>query len=212
MRASRAIAQYEATVVLVVISLSLASVVYTAVKREAGVSSQPIFVSAVTAIGGTPTIDRVVVNSSSPAGISSISLDSASSSSGVLEFNGSGYSTVDSLCAAGGTTFFSVLASQAGTLQVSTNGASWVSGAWTSSESVSAGWQEVMIQGGSSCSVTLPGGGAAPAMWTASSGLLSSLPLMGSHSGTSFTFYVPTAGGPQAILLASTGGLDDIEV
>ena len=212
MRSRTAVAQYEATIVLVVISLSLASVVYTAMRRETGLAPQPVFVDAVTRLGGSPVIERLTMNSSSATTVTSVALDAASSASGVLAFDGSTYSTVNSLCALGRTTFFSVLAPQAGTLEVATDGASWVSGAWAGSATVSAGWQEVMIEGGASCSITLPGGAVLPAAWSPASPCLSSVPLTGRLSGTAFTFYVPAGGGPHTLLLTSTGGFDDVEV
>ncbi len=75
---------------------------------------------------------------------------------------------------------------------------------------VSAGWQEVMIQGGTSCSVTLPGGQAVPAQWSPSSSVLSSIPVVGALTGTAFTFYVPSGVGPHSLLITSSGGLDDV--
>jgi len=212
MNSRSAIAQYEATIVLVVISLSLASVVYTGLRRESSLDPDPLFVNEETTIGGSPAIQRLEVNSSSATTVSSLSLDAASSTAGVLAFNGSSYSTTRSLCAAGVTTFFSVMASHAGTLQVVTNGASWVSGAWAGTVSVSSGWQEVMIQGGTSCTVTLPGGQAVPTQWSPSSALVSSVPVDGALKGTAFTVYIPTGGGAHSLLLTSSGGFDDVSV
>jgi hypothetical protein len=205
-----AIAQYEATVVLVVLSLSLASIVYGSVKREASLGPQPVFVDEKTSIGGSPDIERVVLNSSSATAVSSFSVDEASSASGVIAFDGSSYSTSSSLCAAGKTTFFSVDAHQAGTLQVTTDGLAWVSGTWADTMGVAPGWHELMIQGGTSCSVTLPGGSVVPGTWNPSSSLASSIPVDGAFSGTSFTFYVPSGGGPHRLLITSTGGFDDV--
>jgi hypothetical protein len=210
MKRRSAIAQYEATIVLVVISLSLASVVYTGLRRESNVSADPIFVNSLTPIGGGLAIDRLAVNSSSSTALSSLSLDSASSTNGILAFDGSGYSTSQSLCSSGETTFFSVLASQAGTMQVSTDGQSWVAGTWGASVAVSPGWQEVMIEGGASCNLTLPGGQQVPAQWNQASTVVSSIPVEGSLSGDAFAFYVPTGGAPQSLLITSTGGLDHV--
>jgi len=210
MKSRAGIAQYEATIVLVVISLSLASVVYEGLRREASLDPEPVFANEETPLGGSPVIERVEVNSSSPTTISSMSLDSASSSAGILEFRGSGYSTTSSLCAAGATTFFSVMASQAGLLQVATDGQAWIAGEWGNSVSVSQGWQEVMIQGGASCSVTLPGGQEVPAAWSESSTLLSSVPVEGPLAGTAFTFFLPTGGGSHGLLITSSGGFDDV--
>ncbi|MDA4122182.1 MAG: hypothetical protein OK456_03260 [Thaumarchaeota archaeon] len=211
-RSRGAIAQYEATIVLVVISLSLASVVYAGLKRESHVEPSSLFVNGQTDIGGSPSIELLEVNSSAETTLSSLSLDAASSTTGVLEFNGSAYSTTSSLCGAGVTTFFAVLAPQAGTLEVSTNGRSWVSGTWGESVNVNSGWQEVMVQDGTSCVVTLPGGQTVPTQWSAASALVSSIPIEGSLSGTAFTVYVPSGGGAHSLLITSSGGLDDVSV
>jgi hypothetical protein len=212
MKRRPAIAQYEATIVLVVISLSLASVLYTSLRRESSLDPEPLFVNADTPIGGSPAIQRLEVNSSAATTITSLSLDGASSAAGVLAFDGSTYSTTESLCEAGVTTFFSVLASRPGTLEVTTNGKSWVSGTWGAAVSVSSGWQEVMIQGGTSCSLMLPGGQAVSGQWNPSSPFISSIPLEGPLVGTSFTVYVPSGGGSHSLLLTSSGGLDAVSL
>ncbi len=212
MRNRRAIAQYEATVVLVVLSLSLASVVYGGLKRGVNLDPQPIFVSRETPIGGDPPIIRVAVNSSSSTGLASIGLDEASSTDGIISFDGSGYSTSSSFCLAGKTTFFSVRAPQAGTLQVATDGQAWISGTWGSSVTVAPGWHELMIQGGTACVMTLPGGGVVQGAWNSSSPFVSSVPSDGALSGTSFTFFIPGGAGPHSLLITSTGGFDDVEL
>jgi hypothetical protein len=212
MKSRAAIAQYEATIVLVVISLSLASVVYASLRRESSLDPEPLFINAETPIGGSPGIERLEVNSSSATTVTSLSLDEASSSAGVLAFDGSAYSTTKSLCAAGVTTFFSVLASQPGTLTVTTNGKSWVSGTWGGAVSVSSGWHEVMIQGATTCTLTLPGGQEVPGQWNASSPFVSSIPLEGPLTGTSFTVFVPSGGGSHSLLITSSGGLDAVSL
>jgi hypothetical protein len=210
MKSRAAIAQYEATVVLVVLSLSLASVVYGGLKREASLGPAPVFANEETSIGGTPAIERVGVNSSAATTVSSLSLDEASSTSGVIAFDGAAYSTSSSLCAAGKTTFFSVDAQLAGTLRVATDGRAWVSGTLGTAVSVAPGWHELMIQGGATCSITLPGGRVVSGAWNSSSPLVSSIPMEGARSGTSFTFYVPSGGGAHRLLITSTGGFDDV--
>jgi hypothetical protein len=212
MKSRAGIAQYEATIVLVVISLSLASVVYASLRPQSSLDPEPLFVNAETPIGGSPAIERLEVNSSSATKVTSLSLDEASSSAGVLAFDGSAYSTTKSLCAAGVTTFFSVHASQSGTLNVTTNGKSWVSGTWGDAVSVSSGWNEVMIQGGTSCTLTLPGGQAVPVTWTPGSPLVSSIPIEGPLTGTSFTVFVPSGGSPHSLLITSSGGLDAVSL
>ena len=209
-RSRVAIAQYEATVVLIVLSLSLASIVYGGLKRETSLSAAPVFFNEVTPVGGSPPIVRIGVNASSTTTLSSISLDEAISRNGVLAFDGSSYSNSGSLCAAGVTTFFSVLSPQSGTLKVTTDGRAWVSGTYGSSVAVGPGWQELMIQAGTTCSITLPGGQQVPSQWNPSSTLVSSLPSLGPQSGTGFTFYIPNGGGPHRLLLTSLGGFDAV--
>jgi hypothetical protein len=210
MKSRPAIAQYEATVVLVVISLSLASVVYAGLRQESRLDTQQVFVNEETSIGGSPAIERVEVNSSSVGTISSFSVDGTSSTGGILAFDGSSYSTSKSLCAAGSTTFFSVLSSRPGAIEVATNGESWISGTWGSAVSVSPGWQEVMIQDGTSCSISLPDGQETSAQWSPSLVFLSSIPVEGALTGSSFTFYLPSGGSPHHLVLTSSGGFDDV--
>ncbi len=210
MKSRAALAQYEATVVLVVLSLSLASMVYAGLKREASLAPAPVFASVETSVGGTPDIERVDVNSSAVTTISSVSLDGASSTGGVVAFDGVGYSTSSDLCAHGKTTFFSVDAQQAGTLKVVTDGRAWVSGVLGSAASVAPGWHELMIEGGATCSIALPGGQAVSGTWNSSATLVSSIPMEGARSGTSFVFFVPCGGGAHRLLVTSTGGFDDV--
>lgn len=195
---------------LIVLSLSLASVVYGGLKRETNLGPQPIFVNQEVPIGGTPAILRLGVNSSSTTAVSSFAVDEASSTEGLLTFDGSAYSTSRSLCSAGLTTFFSVDAPKPGALHIATDGQAWISGTWASTVNVSAGWQEVMMQGGTACSITLPGGAVVSGRWNASSPLVSSVPAEGSLSGVAFSFYLPEAGGAHRLIITSSGGFDSV--
>jgi hypothetical protein len=210
MKSRAAVAQYEATIVLVVVSLSLASIVYEGLRRGASLNAEPVFVNDATPIGGNPSIERLVVNASSETTVSSFNIDEASSTEGVIAFDGSVYSTSGSLCAAEKTTLFSVYAQEAGVLHVAAEGRVWISGTWAAELMVGVGWHELMIQGGASCSVTLPGGEVVPGDWNFSSPLVSSIPVEGGLSGRSFTFYLPTGGGSHRLLLTATGGFDDV--
>jgi hypothetical protein len=210
MNSRPAIAQYEATVVLVVISLSLASVVYDGLRRESTVDPQPLFTNTLTLLGGAPAIERLELNASSGTTLTSLALDGASSADGILAFNGTEYSATTSLCLAGETTFFSVLAPQAGTIQVATDGEAWVAGMLSPQAPVSQGWQEVMIEGGTTCALTLPGGEAVQGPWSPSSQAISSVPSAGPLTGTAFTFYFPSGGGSHGLLITSSGGFDDV--
>ena len=205
-----AIAQYEATVVLIVISLSLGTIVYGGLKYETTLAAEPVFVNTKTPLGGNPPVARVVVNSSSATTVTSFSIDESSTKDGILAFDGSSFSTSASLCEAGATTLFSVLAPQAGTLTVATDGRAWIAGTRGSAVTVSQGWQEVMIRAGASCSIVLPGGLTAPGKWNSSSPFVSSIPIQGPLSGTAFTFYIPDGGGLHRILITSTGGFDAV--
>jgi len=205
----RAIAQYEATVVLVVVSLSLASVVYEGLKPETRLDTGAVFVNQSTQLGGDPAIERLSANSSTPVTVSSLEVDSLDSHAGVLSFAGGGYSVSAALCRPGQTTFFSVYATEPGTVTVATDGQAWIAGLWAPSAVVSAGWQELMISGGSACTIALPGGQRVAGSWSAGSSLVSSVPLEGSMSGQEFVLFLPTGGAAQHVLLTTSGGFDD---
>jgi len=68
----------------------------------------------------------------------------------------------------------------------------------------------VMIQAGTFCSVTLPGGRAVQGLWNSSSPVVSSIPVEGPLSGTAFTFYLPEGRSMHHLLITSTGGFDDV--
>ncbi len=212
MKIRRAVAQFQATVILIVISLALVSIIYDGMRKESTVAPQPVFANHTMSIGGSPVVELVDVNSSEATSLSSFSIDSVSSVSGIIAASGSSYTTSSSLCAPGDTTFFSVLASQSGSVQVSTDGQSWISGTWATSKAVAPGWQEIMIDGGHQCTITLPGGQTVPSHWSASSPDLSSIPSQGPLSGTSFAFYVPSSGAGGSILITSSGGFDDVSL
>jgi hypothetical protein len=110
------------------------------------------------------------------------------------------------------TTFYSVHAPETGTLSVTTDGRVWVAGTYGSSVTVGPGWREVMIQAGTHCSISIPGGQSVSEHWNASSPLVSSFPIEGALSGTSFTFYIPHGGGPHRLLLTSEGGFDNVAI
>ncbi len=205
-------AQFEATVVLVVVSLSLASVVYSGLKRGAGVEPLPTFVSSNTPLAGSLALEEVRVDSSVATTLTSLTIGSAASASGVLAFNGSGYSTTASLCVPGETTFFSLYASRAGTLRVTTDGMAWIAGAWGDAASVSQGWHEVVLQDGSACGFSLPGGESVPQVWQPSSSVLTSVPVEGSLTGTSFLLFLPVGAGVAPALLTASGGLYNFAV
>lgn len=210
MRSRPAIGQYEATLVLIVVSLSLASVVYDGLKSATRVSAQPVFINEETAIAGSPAMVLLAVNASAPTSITSLSVDAASSAGGILAL-GSGYTSTANYCAAGSTTFFSVYASQPGTLQVTGNGEAWISGRWWRSAQVSAGWQEVVISNATICSVILPGGQVISGQWSPSSVFVTGIPAQGSLSGIAFTFYLPAAGNHR-VLITTTGGFDSAAI
>jgi hypothetical protein len=199
----RGVAQYEAAVVLVAISLAMTSVLYSAVRKQT-IAPEAVFANSLVDLGGSPPLVRLAVNGSEPVTLTSFAADDANSVDGILYLDSGGYHSSQSLCAAGGTTFFSVLATQSGPLRVASNGQSWISGAWTSSQPEAPGWHEVMIVGASTCSLTLPGGQvvAAPGLLT------SSVPVEGALNGTSFVLCVPTDPSPHSFLVTTSGGLD----
>jgi hypothetical protein len=204
----RAVAEYQAAVILVAITLALASVAYSALRRQV-LEPEGVFSNSLVQLGGTPPLVRLAVNSSESVSLTSFSADEASSANGVLFIDSAGYHTMGgSLCVGGGTSFFSVLTTQSGNLQVTSNGQSWISGAWTSSEQEAPGWHEVMIDGATSCSITLPGGQVV----TGPGFPTNSIPVEGALNGTSFVLYVPTDSLQHVFLLTSDGGLDTVGV
>jgi hypothetical protein len=212
-----AIAQYEATVILVIVSLSLASVVYEGLKPETRVNPAAVFFNQGTWLGGDPVVERLSMNSSTPVTVSSLEVGSLSSQTGVLAYGGGGgYSVSPALCRPGQTTFFSVLATGPGSIDVTTDGRAWIAGSWADSATVSSsGLQEVMIADGTTCSVSLPGGQSiAGGAWSPVSSLVSSIPLQGSSAtGQEFLMFIPTAGGGGTqVLLTTSGGFDALSI
>lgn len=204
MRRSKGVSTFVATLVLVTISLSLSYVVYEGVSRLAA-PRQVVYSNSVATLPGSPDMADVTVGVSSPSQPLALVVGNASSSSGVLFFNGASYGASDQLCSPGTTTFFSVFTG-AGTLQLAGNGRAWIDGYWTSSLPVQAGWQEVMFSGSSSCSVVDTNG--LPVTYGSSD--LSSVPLTGSVPSAQLSFYVPSDGATPQILLVFNGGYDQV--
>lgn len=206
MRRSAGVSSFVATLIIVMISLSLSYVVYQGVRGFSLGKGQDTFSNQTTLLQGSPDILQVVVNSSQATTPLAFEVDSASSKSGILYFDGSGYASTPSLCVAGGTTFFSLFAASTGTVQVSSNGVSWIDGHLTASLPAQPGWNEVMISGASSCSVSGPGVGEA----TYPSAAISAVPLLGSAPSNGFAFYLPAEGTGPSMLVVFDGGEDRI--
>jgi len=203
----RGVAQYEAAVVLVAISLAMTSILYSAVKRQT-LSPEAVFANSTVDLGGNPMLVRLAVNGSQSVTLTSFAADEADSVDGILYIDSVGYHYSPSLCTPSGTTFFSVLATQPGLLSVTSNGRSWISGAWTGSQLETPGWHEVMIAGASSCSITLPGGQVV----TTQGPLTRSVPVEGAINGTSFVLCLPTDSSKHIFLLTTSGGFDSIDL
>jgi len=203
MRRSRGIGGFVATLVLVTITLSLSYVVYEGVSRFSA-PKEVVFSNQALTLAGTPEILEVEVNSSSPTVPQVLQADDASSSAGILDFNGTTYGTTDQLCLAGSTTFFSVYASTAGLLQATASGRVWIDGYWTSSLRVTTGWHELMFSDASRCTVIPPDG--SPVSVTGRD--VSSLPLIWSVPSEAFTAFVPTEGARHSLVLVFDGGYD----
>lgn len=206
MKRSRGVSTFVATLILVAISLTLSYVVYQGVRSFSSGGGAPTFENQVTLLQGTPDILRLAVNSSQQSTPLSLEAESASSQSGILYFDGSGYGATSSLCLPTATTFFSVYAASAGNIQITSDGRSWIDGQWATSLMVQPGWHEVMISDASSCDLTTPG---APAVAYPSK-TVSGVPLVGASPSDSFTFYVPTDGSDDPLLIVFNGGYDQI--
>lgn len=187
-------------VVVVAVTLALSYAVYAQAKFP--VSAQPVYTASSYVIYGSPSMFLLRVNSSAPSSVVELSLDSASSLSGVLELGGSGYGTTDSLCASGETTFFSVY-SDAGILSVEDNGMTWIDGNSINALPVVQGWNEVIISNASSCTVKLPNGQALGFP----SDFLSTVPLQ-QPLPQSFVFLIPCLTFGHTVTLAFNQGAE----
>ena len=207
MKSRAAIAQYEATIVLVVISLSLASIVYTGLRRESNLDPEPLFVNEETPIGGSPAIERLEVNSSSAT------TDLlAQPRRGELHRGRPGLRRLrvlddqvplrgrgdDLLLGPGVPGGHAGGRHQRRVLGLGNLGRS--------------GERLVWLAGGDDTGRDLlhasrsRAGQAVPAQWSPSSSLVSSIPVEGALTGTAFTFYVPSGGGSHSLLITSSGG------
>jgi len=151
----RGLAEVYSAVAIVAITVALSSAVYS--QAHFSVGTRPVFSFETYSVVGSPSILHLQVNSSSPSELSEVRLDEASSYSGVLALGPSGYSTLESLCAGGVATFFSVNTT-AGALSVSSNGEAWIDGVQGTSAQVGPGLHELVISDASVCTVILPDG------------------------------------------------------
>ncbi|MDA4113288.1 MAG: hypothetical protein OK474_04495 [Thaumarchaeota archaeon] len=205
MNRSRGISGFVATLILVMISLSLSYVVYQGVSRLAP-PREDIFSNRVLDLGGSPELLLLQVNASSTSSPLAFEADDASSRAGVLYFNGTGYGTTQQLCLPGAATFFSVHTASSGTIGAEGDGRVWIDGYLTSSLEVQPGWHEVIFSGSSSCAVTEPDGSTI----SFPDDRVSTFPLAGSIPSISFTIYVPTDGLRHSLVLVFDGGFDTI--
>jgi flagellin-like protein len=183
---------------LVAITLALSGAVYSL--ADFHVTPVPAYALSSYSVYGEPSFLHIRVNSSAPTRPAEFRVDNASSVAGVIALDLRGFSVVESLCAAGLTTFFSVL-SGTGIISVSGAGVSWVDGVETSTSTVQSGWHEIIIEDGSGCGVALPGG----AMVRGPSPSLSTIP-MESSSSASFVFIVPYFTGGHVATIVFDGG------
>jgi hypothetical protein len=197
------LAELYAAILIVAITLVLASLVYSQLRYP--VRPQPVYSSTSYSILGSPSILHLRINSSSASSISELRIDSASSSQpGILALQGgAGYSAIPTLCAADTTTFFSVNVTLRGELQVAGNGIPWVDGIQTSAAVVVPGLHEVMISNATTCAVTLPGEEhvAFPSPY------ILSVPEE-TTSSLSVTLLVPYLSSPHSLTAIMTGGIE----
>ena len=188
---------YSAAIV-VAITLALSGAAYAL--ADFHVAPIPVYTVRAYSLFGNPSILRIQVNSSSPSTMAEIRIDNASSLSGLLALTTKGYSTTSTVCSPAETTFFGV-SSEAGTISVSGAVQSWIDGVQESSATVSPGLHELIVEGGTSCVVGLPGGvqlsGPSPA--------ISSFPAE-SSSSRSFVILVPYFTGGHTATMTFSGG------
>ena len=205
MRRSKGVSSFVASLILVAISLSLAFFVYEGVSRFAP-PRVDVFSNQLTNVGGTPSLVEAQVNASSEGAPLALEADDASSHSGILYLNGTGYGTTQQLCLPNATTFFSVYTPSSGLLQTSSSGKAWIQGQWTSSLNVGPGWHEVMFSDASSCQVSGPTGGE----FSFPSPDVSTVPVVGSFPSSTFVLYIPTDGLHHSLVLVFEGGFDSL--
>jgi hypothetical protein len=191
-------AEVYSAALLVAITIALSGAVYSL--ADFHVAPVPAYTLSSYSVYGEPSLLHIRVNSSAPTRPAEFRVDNASSVDGVIALDPSGFSVVTGLCAAGVTTFFSVL-SGTGKISVSGTGVSWVDGVETSTATVQSGWHEIIIEDGSGCGVALPGG----ALVSGPSQSLSTMP-MESASSTSFVFIVPYFTGGHVATIVFDGG------
>lgn len=204
-RRSKGVSTFMATMILVSISLTLSYVVYEGVSRISP-PAQEVFTNQETTIGGVGGLVHITVTASSADSPLDFLAGNASSSNGILYFDGTEYGTTQRLCLAGATTFFDVYTTS-GDLSIQSNGASWVDGGWTNGLVVTPGWHEIMFTDSTTCSIVLPDGTAVvyPGRY------VSSIPLIGTLPSDTFDLYVPggsLTSGP--FVLVFDGGYDRI--
>jgi hypothetical protein len=200
---SRAVAELYSALVMVAVTLALSYVVFAHLHLV--LAPQPVFVASMLQRYGSPSVLRLSVNSSGPTSANEFRIDRSSSLDGVLTLSGGGYTTSQSLCGPGATTFFSVDTGN-GTLSVSGAGAVSIDGTEESSAQVIQGWHEVMISNASVCGVTLPGG----SQLAYPSSQLSTIPLT-QDGPQSFTFLVPFTDPGHTITISFNGGIETCE-
>ena len=205
MRRSKGVSGFVASLILVAISLSLSVVVYEGVSRFAP-PREEVFSNQLTDLGGAPPIVEAQVSASSVGAPQALEADEASSNSGILYFDGTGYGTAQQLCLPNATTFFSVYTASSGLLQASSSGNAWIQGEWTTSLAVGPGWHEVMFSDASTCQVSGPGGSE----YSFPGPDVSSVPVVGSVPSNTYALYIPTDGLHHSFVLVFEGGFDTL--
>jgi len=197
------VSEVYSAALIVAVTLALSYTAYSL--ADFHVSSDPVYSVSSYTVYGTPSFLSIRVNSSAPTNAVEFRVDNASSLSGFLALTPGGYSAVGNFCSAGATTFFSVL-TQTGMLAVSGSAVSWIDGIETSSAQVQQGRHEVVIAGGSDCTLDLPGG----TVVSGPSPSVSTLP-MESESSQSCTFLVPYNSAGHVATIVFDGGTQVVD-
>lgn len=197
-RSRPGVAELYGAVLLVAVTLSLGYAAYENVRLPA--SREPVFVYGSYTVYGYPSLMFVTVNWSAPATPEFMSIDKASTSGGILAFDGSGYRAVNQLCAPALTTFFSITTGS-GTLTVSSDGKVWIDGVQESSASVTPGMHELLISGATGCSIRLPDGSTVSYPSTS----VSALPISFDGGGSLRTVIPYVSVGHDLLLVFDTG-------
>ncbi len=207
-RRRRAVVEVYSSLLIIAMVVSLSYLVYSQGPRPT-TEGRPVFLNRIQHLFGYPSLVLVAINSSVHETVVEVDIDETSSSAGILALKGSSYTAVQSLCAEGATTLFSVYAASSGRIVVDADGESWIDGYVTNSLRVDAGWHEVILSSAARCEIRLPGGEVLTSLGSRG---VNTIPVIGSLASRSFAMYLPFAGARHQLQVVFRDGIDSFEI